>query len=266
MQNKVSEENQRIIKFEKIVNARELGGIKNSEGKHIRHKALIRSASIAGATDNDIHKLTDEYNLSAVIDLRTKIEREQKPDIRIENIQFFEIPVFEEAQIGITHEQETETRQKHSLLPIIQKVYSGMVTDEKCQKNFGRIIRTIMENDFSSKSILWHCTEGKDRCGIVTAIILMSLYVDRQTIIEDYLMTNIINMPKAEMIYQKAIESNMSEEKALQLKDFFMVKEEYIQSALDIIDEKYSNIDLYLEEALGIPKDIIYSFRENVLE
>ena len=31
---------------------------------------------------------------------------------------------------------------------------------------------TIMNHDFSSGAILWHCTEGKDRCGLVTALVL----------------------------------------------------------------------------------------------
>ena len=50
-----------------------------------------------------------------------------------------------------------------------------------------------MEHDFSKGCVLWHCTEGKDRCGLLSAVLLLALGVERSTILEDYLLTNHVN-------------------------------------------------------------------------
>ena len=69
----------RTIVFEGINNCRDLGGLKNSEGKTIRRGCLIRSAHLGEASDNDIKKLR-EMHLQTVVDLRTIVETREKPD------------------------------------------------------------------------------------------------------------------------------------------------------------------------------------------
>lgn len=71
---------------------------------------------------------------------------------------------------------------------------------------------------------MWHCTEGKDRCGLLTAVLLLALYVDRRQIMEDYLVTNEVNEPKAEMYYQKILAAGRTKTEAVAVKICFLQK------------------------------------------
>ena len=69
----------RIISFASIPNARDLGGLTTTRGQRIRRGLLLRSASLHGAAEPDIRTLKDHYHLKKVIDLRTEMERQEKP-------------------------------------------------------------------------------------------------------------------------------------------------------------------------------------------
>ena len=70
----------RMIIFAGIINARDLGGLTTIEGKTIRKGLLLRTANLSQATEADLSKLRQDYRLSAVIDLRTAVERKGRPD------------------------------------------------------------------------------------------------------------------------------------------------------------------------------------------
>ncbi|MDD7740043.1 MAG: tyrosine-protein phosphatase, partial [Lachnospiraceae bacterium] len=122
-----------------------------------------------------------------------------------------------------------------------------------------------MSHDFEKGSVLWHCTEGKDRCGLLTAVLLCALGVDRDTIMEDYLLTNEVNGPKAEYYYQMLISAGKSESEAKIVKDIFLAKEEYLNAAFASIDELYKNDSEFLRDGLNIPQELIERFRRSVL-
>lgn len=72
--------NSRSIPFEKISNARDLGGMRTVQGHVIAPGHLLRSANLAGATEADRRLLQERYRLAKIIDLRTQAERDEKPD------------------------------------------------------------------------------------------------------------------------------------------------------------------------------------------
>ena len=92
-----------------------------------------------------------------------------------------------------------------------EDLYRMIVATESCRKNLGIAVKTVMEHDFSEGAVLWHCTEGKDRCGLLAAMLLSALGVSREDIMEDYLLTNEVNAPKAEMYYQHMLMAGKSE-------------------------------------------------------
>ena len=63
-----------------VENTRDLGGFETTDGRKIKKHRLIRSGELAKLTKGDIEKLKNEYNLKIVIDLRTDMEIEHKPD------------------------------------------------------------------------------------------------------------------------------------------------------------------------------------------
>ena len=63
-------------------NARDLGGLPTMDGRKVRAGVLLRSGELARITDDDAQTLS-QYPLRTVVDFRTDLEREQKPDRRI---------------------------------------------------------------------------------------------------------------------------------------------------------------------------------------
>ena len=229
-----------------IQNMRDLGGLKNRDGKMIKAHCLIRSAHLAQAAEEDLE------GVSAVIDLRTPEESRQAPD-QAWGREYLSLPVFTEEQAGISYGHGLAGQ----LIPDMAFLYGRLVRE--CAEPLRKIVLTILEHDFSAGAILWHCTEGKDRCGITSALILQVLGVDRQTILEDYLKTNLVNMPKAIQIRDRLIPAH-GKEFADSVYQAYIADEKYLQAALDAMGENY------IEEVLGIGPEKVHAFRASVLE
>ena len=229
-----------------IQNMRDLGGIRTKDGKIVRKGMLIRSAQLNQAEAEDLD------GISAVIDLRTPEERNESPD-QTHGREYLPRPIFEERTFGISHEQGADT---HGI-PDMAVLYGILM--KQCAGSFGKVLRTIMEHDFSGGAVLWHCTEGKDRCGMTTALILEALGVDRDAILKDYLRTNEVNLPKAEKIRERLIPTH-GEEFADAVYHAYLADERYIRSAWNAMG------DDYLTGTLGITKAELDAFRQKALE
>ena len=81
----------RSIEFERIQNARDLGGLRVSDGRVIASGLLIRSANLAEATEADVRILREKYHLAKIIDLRTEVERSEKPDAAMDDVEYLQI-------------------------------------------------------------------------------------------------------------------------------------------------------------------------------
>lgn len=275
--------NTRIITFEKIQNCRDFWGLTTTDGYYVRNGHMFRSANLSEVSESDIDRLVRIYHLKKIIDLRTTMEKEQKPDVKIDGVEYIHIPIFDEIKLGISHEKETDIesaggrtgaenggqvdgkkQMSYNMPPQMEDMYRWVVSNKACMENLGRVLQVILQHDYDSGSILWHCTEGKDRCGMVTAFILSILTVDKNTILEDYLLTNEVDGPKAEMYYQKVLEAGKPEAYALSVKNAFLAKEEYFNAAFDVIDKEYGGVDKYIRDGLNISEEIIEKFRNKM--
>lgn len=230
-----------------IQNMRDLGGLRTADGRKIRPNMLIRSAQLAQAVGEDLE------HVAAVIDLRTIKEREEMPDL-VYSCRYLPMPVFDEFKPGVSHEEEAKQAPK---LPDMAVLYGILVRNY--MDSFRNILTAIMHHDFSEGAILWHCTEGKDRCGITTAMILELLGVDRDTIMEDYLKTNLVNLPKAAAIREK-LAAERGQEFADSVYQAYIADEKYLRSAWEAIG------DVSLPEKLGISAEAVEAFKNTVLE
>lgn len=252
----------RRIAFQGIQNVRDLGGLSTSDGRVIKSGLLLRSANLAEATLKDQASLRENCHLTKIIDLRTSQERSEKPDAVMDGVEYVAMPVFDGPVAGISHEKE----QRSVAAPDMEQLYGAMVTDAACRKNLGHAAQCVMEHDFSTGSVLWHCTEGKDRCGLLTMILLSALGVERSVIMEDYLLTNETNAPKAERYYQYVIAAGKTEEEAAAVRSAFLADARYMAKAFEAIDAEYTDLDVFLSDGLGISSGTIDRFRNSVLQ
>ncbi|MBR0229897.1 MAG: tyrosine-protein phosphatase [Erysipelotrichaceae bacterium] len=255
---------ERRIILPTISNCRDLGSLETADGHHIKMNHLLRSAELSEASQEDLLIMHNQHRLNCVIDLRTNMEYDQRPDASIKQIENLHRPVIHDPSEGITHENKNSGHR--SDIPIdMAGTYENIMRNPRLLKNLSVIINTIMSHDYSSGSVLWHCTEGKDRCGITAMLVLLALGVDYSVIAEDYLITNEVNEAKANAYYDYLITIRRSEEEAQAVYNAFIAKKEYLDRSYAVICES-EDIYHFFNDKLGITRETIEAFRNTVLE
>lgn len=252
----------RMIAFAGIINARDLGGLTASEGKTVRKGLLLRAANLSQATEADLSKLRQDYRLSTVIDLRTAVERKEKPDRIPEGVEYRIHPIFDEATAGITREGDTPSP---FTLPDMVSLYRTMIVAESCREALHKVLTAIFTHDFEKGAVLWHCTAGKDRCGIVSSLVLAALDVGREEIMKDYAVNADAFIVQADALYRQALRSGRPESAAAAARDGFLALPKYMESAFRAIDETYGSSESYLTRGLQISESVLEGFRNKLL-
>ena len=228
-----------------ISNMRDLGGTPAAGGKTVRPGMLVRSAALYEAEESDL------AGISTVIDLRTPEERIKAPD-RYWGREYLTLPVFERAEVGISHENGVSVPE----VPDMGTLY-GLLA-KNCPDAFARILGAVISHDYTKGAVLWHCSEGKDRCGMTAALVLMLLGVSIDEIMKDDLKTNVVNVPKAEKIREK-LTAEKGEEYASKVYGLYIADEKYLSAALEVFTPDYI-------AEMKLDPEAVEAFRRTVLE
>lgn len=253
---------QKIV-FEKTENIRDFGGTVCEDGCVICPGKLIRSRHLHNLTPQDISILQKEYHLSKIIDLRTDKEVKDQPDQQVPGARWRQIPLISESTAGITHETATDHAAAEWMLPDMPTLYRHIVTDNFSLAQLAKVFQEILHTE--EGAVLWHCTEGKDRCGIVSALVLTLLGADKATIFEDYLMTNLVSEKRADTFSKLILQKTGDKEKAGAIRKVFLADQAYLQAAFDAIEEQNGSTTAFFIDKLQLKKREIEDFRERYL-
>jgi protein-tyrosine phosphatase len=151
-------------------NFRDVGGYQASGGT-IRSGKLFRSDGIHALGDAGRESLR-ELGVGVVIDLRDDFEADAMPDdLGGLDVKVMRLPVFE----GSGRSQDTVGISLEALYERILTLHSDVVV---------AALRELAHS--GDEAVLIHCTAGKDRTGIVVALALLAVGVDRETVVADY--------------------------------------------------------------------------------
>ena len=128
---------------------------------------------------------------------------------------------------------------------------------------FGDVIKDIIK--LNGKPILFHCSAGKDRTGILSALLLLCLDVSYEEIMKDYLLSNDYLKDNIELKFDKFKNMNLREEDINKVKDMLIVKEEYLNGFLNIVKE-YDSFEIYAKEKLNLSNNDLKSLKELFLK
>lgn len=246
-------------------NYRDLGGIKTSSGRVLKKRMLLRGTDLSKINGSDILRLREEYNLKTIIDLRTKKEASEKPDRKIEGVSYYLMPIFDEAVIGISHEKKVHSIKSLVCLPPMESLYEQMVSP-KSLDNVTAVLKKILLLPEDEFSVIFHCSAGKDRTGIIAALILIFLGADRKSVIEDYLYTNKGKRLKAQLAYFGSVVLKLSRSFARKVKNYLLASEVYIQASLSVIEETYGSIEAYFSKKLNFTPEEKERIKDKFLE
>lgn len=268
---------ERVIKFEGIDNARDMGGLVMQDGRTVRFDMLIRSGKLFKATDADVAILQNQYHLSDVFDFRFDMELKEASDRIIDGVTYTQVSTMPEAIIKAQAEMGAgsgqlstpgmvETLLKYAFDPTVQEMakqlYPLIVTDPQSQANYGKFLRGVLA---AKGGALWHCSEGKDRCGWGSALLLAALGASRQVIVEDFDKSNESYAADVEAVSALVRGKDGSEGALAFIQAMVGVSTPNFEAALDLIDKTYGSMDQYLENQLGFSKEEQMQLREKYL-
>ncbi|PWM43989.1 MAG: hypothetical protein DBX47_06255 [Clostridiales bacterium] len=164
--------------FKYVSNFRDLGGYEAVNKAICWHK-LYRSSSLFDLTDDEWLYLKDTLNIRTVIDLRYDYEAKQRLYKTPDKITYINLPL---QTPGFDMESLSEKTRK-AVSDGKMYEYPQMVLGDT--KKLCEIITTITES-LEKGGVIFHCYAGKDRTGVVAAVILYLLGVDKSDIIADY--------------------------------------------------------------------------------
>lgn len=159
-------------------NTRDLGGYYTKDGHQIRRRLLLRSDNLHHL-DYFGGKVLQRLHLQNDIDLRSLAEIKNAPDLVNKQYVRHE-PVY--TQKGVNR-----SRNKTFQYGVIYRYGTLFLTNPHAQAAYRNSFAIIAHAKGSS---LFHCTEGRDRTGLLAVLLLVALGVDKQTIINDYLLTD----------------------------------------------------------------------------
>ncbi len=225
-------------------NFRDLGGIKNKDGKRVKWGKIFRSDDLHSLTDADL-KYLESIPITSIVDFRSQTEIAEARDKVPQTSTRYEMSItpgnltlLSKDVLSMTSEQAME---------MMKELNDLLASDSACINQYKDFFGLLQNPEHAP--LLFHCTAGKDRTGMGAALILFALNVDEETIFEDYLSSN----KYLETKYQSYLEQYP------QLEALFGVKREFLQTGIDRIKADHGSIENYLTNVLGVD---IPKFRE----
>ena len=135
---------------------------------------------------------------------------------------------------------------------ISDRMYVEYLQGETGKAGYRDFFRLLLETP-EGNAVLWHCTNGKDRTGVASMLVLGVLNVDEETIMKDFLLTNVFFEAEISAMRQKLgayiQDEAMLEELMVTGKGVYAP---YMQNAIDYIKENYGDIPGYVKAELGL--------------
>lgn len=259
------------IELEGLPNTRDIGGMPAADGCYVKHARLIRSGALAGATSRDLETLADEFRLRTVIDLRTEEERREKPDPEDElpGVRFENAPLLNTATLGVTREGGLRGMMKalktlqDDPAQIMMEVYASMMVDEKSIEGFAAFFDDVLAS--GEGAVLWHCTIGKDRAGLATALLLHVLGASRADIVRDYEATNRYVASHTEDIVDQLAKYHLADKLDKGMHVINAADPRYLEAAFDAAERHSGDLDSFVRDRVGVSDEKRAVLRERYL-
>ncbi len=230
-------------RFESLVNFRDLGGHTTANGRVTRRGVIFRADGVHRCTAPDVITLTT-LGVRRVVDLRTAHERldDGSFDPRHPSIEYRHVPLLDDVSgIGeIAHDE-----------PLVVS-YLHMI--ESCS---GRIVEAVNAVVGAPGPVVFHCTAGKDRTGVIAALLLRVAGVPNEAILADYALSGpamqrliawyVTNRPETSAPVQQPAPDDLRRQRLMGAEPAWM------QTVLDAIERRHGGAERYLLSAGATP-------------
>jgi len=243
---------QRKLTLSGCVNFRDLGGYPVADGRSIRWRQLFRADGLTRLDEEDCAQLA-ALGLTTVIDLRTNGEVEQRgrfPEDAFE-VEYHHLPLTDVLP-------PTEDLSRYDEPAFVTTRYQQLFSEGS--SSLTKAVQILAEP--GALPAVFHCSAGKDRTGVLAALVLGFLGVPRHVIVEDYALSAEAMVALLERLKQEYAESVAEVERYAPA--VISVSPETMAAFLDALETEHGTFD-DLARALGVT-EAVNRLRATLLE
>jgi protein-tyrosine phosphatase len=241
------------------LNFRDIGGLPTGYGSQVRSGVIFRSEGPASFQPIHERELV-ALGIQLICDLRADAERRESPNTWAPDARLLNIDINSDVRVSPSNLLETlgSDRSVDALRRASMKNYAA--TARALRPRVRELVQAIVDGE---SPVLIHCTAGKDRTGVLVALLLEALGVPEEIVVEDYLRSD---------VYAQNL--RLQEGLPLQIEQVFGflpdddwidvligVDEEFIRAALEAVHSEWGTVRDYFSAA-GVAADLMGRFRE----
>jgi protein-tyrosine phosphatase len=240
---------ERLIALEGAVNFRDLGGYATDHGRHTRWRVLFRADGLGELTVDDL-AIMRELGIRTVVDLRSGHEVEQSRfDVDAHPVDFHHFPFIDALPDAGAFDRAPG---------FLAKQYTEML-DGASSQIAGALLALAAED---AQPAVFHCTAGKDRTGLLSALILALVGVPEETVIADYALSG----EAMARLQAKLVLKYPDSEEVLPLTNaVFSADPDNMTSLFAHLHDRYGTIEAYAT-TIGVDAAAVDRLREILLD
>lgn len=245
----------RHLLLKQVYNTRDLGGFSTLDGGRTKFGLFLRSDAPCDIPEEDIQILLD-YGVTATMDLRSDGERKARPSSMRERAAYYEASLFAEAAIY------------NQAPPPISGSWLEKYID-MAESSPKWAIRTLTIAAQQEGCLLYHCTTGKDRTGLLTCYLLSIAGVPKEDIAADYCVSELFLEPvyarmRAGMLEPGTPPGNHHPSSADD-DSFFHTPASAMLGLIGYMEETYGGVAAFLRR-IGLSQAVIQQLRDKFVE
>ncbi len=246
-------------------NFRDIGGYETEDGKRVKWGQVFRSGVMTGITDED-YQFLDQLEIETIIDFRSTLERQSEPTIwNAGSPKMYARDYEDEGSEALMNGLFAADASPASMRQNMADMYYGIILQQAPAYS-------VMFDDLAKldDGLVFNCSAGKDRTGIAAALILTVLNVPRETIIQDYSLSDdyvdfMKEFTSADSQSNEAY-AYLSQIPPELLAPLMASHPEYLESALNYLDAEYGSVMNYIQSELGVTNAEVQAIRTRLLE
>jgi protein-tyrosine phosphatase len=238
--------NDRLVTLDGVYNFRDLGGYQTLDGRSVRWQRLFRADGLDKLTADDVEALRP-VELQTVIDLRSQAEIDRVGRFPVES---YPVTWHHLSITDTTWDRDEALKAHRTADDFLTRAYSQMLTQGA--PRFAAAFELLADVD--ALPAVFHCAAGKDRTGILAALVLGCLRVDTETIVADFALTE-DSMPKFIAAMQERYPERVAEMSTVP-PAFMSANPAAMRATIRSISADYGSIRNYVRE-IGVPNDVV---------
>ena len=245
-------------------NFRDLGGMQTADGRKTKGKKILRSAEPNHLSQEDRRVLLEDYELKTIIDLRSAMEREQRPndELPVETVTLDVLK--QDVKKGAAQQSVLKFENLDDVHTVMRELYRNFITEPAPRACYRSFVEVFLQQE--EGAVLFHCFAGKDRTGMGAAVLLTLLGVAAEDIMDDYILSNAMREESNNEIIALRLREGMSAERVPALTAALCVDKSYLEGTFNEAKAQYGSFFNYCTQGLGVTAEEVELLRKKYLE